>query len=295
MIELMLTWPIAHTVKFSLTIAKIPLCILVAFSASFGHVFAQQDIDGKTVQIFIAVLLLACGGASYNSYQERHEDRLMRRTQGRPLVKRIISNRHAIIQSFILIFAGLVTLAVAANFKAFIAGLCGITIYNLVYTRMKSWSFYAIIPGAICGAIPPYIGWLAADGNPVSLNAVLIVLLLFFWQIPHFFLVMLNHRTDYLHSVSPNMLKYFKEPALQRIFMPWITALAATMITFTAIPLPLTLNGRYVILGNTLLLLILFSYQLFFTRLPNYKLLFQILNLSLLIFMLTVCYELVWG
>jgi protoheme IX farnesyltransferase len=289
----MLTWPIAHTIKFSLTIAKIPLCILVAFSASFGHIFAQQNADWATVQIFIAVLLLACGGASYNSYQERHHDRLMTRTQGRPLVTKVISLRHAVVQSFLLIFSGLFILVVAANFKAFIAGLGGILIYNMVYTRMKSWSFYAIIPGAICGAIPPYIGWLAANGNPVSLRAVLLVLLLFFWQIPHFFLVMLNHRSDYFHSVSPNMLKYFKEPALHRIFMPWITALAATMITFTAIPSTLTINERYVILGNSFLILLLFVYQLFFNQRPNYKLLFRTLNFSLFVFMLTVCYGLV--
>jgi heme o synthase len=288
----MLTWPIAQKIKFSLTIAKLPLCVLVAFSALFGQILAQQDLDVNSLQIFFAVLLLACGGASFNSYQERDEDGLMKRTQGRPLVQRIIPDTHAVVQAVLLISSGLFLILVVSNIKAFIAGACGIAIYNMVYTRMKSWSFYAIIPGAVCGAIPPYIGWLAAGGTLISLKAALVVLLLIFWQIPHFFLVMLNHRNDYFQSVSPNMLKYFKEPALQRIFMPWVTALAVTMITFTTIPLPLGTGGRFIILGNTIIMVLVFSYQLFFTDLPNYKLLFRLLNLNLFIFMFTVCYGL---
>lgn len=286
----MLTWPIAHKIKFSLTIAKLPLCVLVAFSAMFGQILAQEDLDLKSLQIFVAVLLLACGGASLNSYQERDEDRLMERTRGRPLVKRMLSNRHAVIQAVLLISFGLLIIFAVSNIKAFIAGVCGIAIYNVVYTRMKSWSFYAIIPGAVCGAIPPYIGWLAANGSPISLRAALVVLLLFFWQIPHFFLVMLNHRNDYYRSVSPNMLKYFEEPALQRIFMPWVTALAATMITFTTIPSPLGIIGRCIIIGNTILMLLVFFYQLFINTKPNYKFLFRLLNFNLFLFMLTVCY-----
>ncbi len=288
----MLTGPIAYKIKFSLTIAKLPLCVLVAFSSLFGQILAQQDFDVKSLQIFLAVLFLACGGASFNSYQERDEDRLMKRTQGRPLVKKIISNRHAIVQTIVLIASGLLIILVVSNIKAFIAGACGIVLYNMVYTRMKSWSFYAIIPGALCGALPPYIGWLSANGSPMSLRAALIVLLLFFWQIPHFILVMLNHRHDYFQSVSPNMLKYFKEPALQRIFMPWITALAVTMITFTTLPIALGTNERYIILANTIVMFLVFSYQLFISHLPNYKLLFRLLNLNLFIFMLTVCYGL---
>ena len=128
----MLTRPIAHTIKFSLTIAKLPLCVLVAFSSMFGHIYAQQNADEKSLQIFIAVLLLACGGASFNSYQERDEDRLMKRTQGRPLVQRIISNRHAVVQASLLIISGLLAIYAVSNMQAFIAGVCGIAMYNMV-------------------------------------------------------------------------------------------------------------------------------------------------------------------
>jgi heme o synthase len=218
---------------------------------------------------------------------------LMRRTRERPLVKRKISNRYVVIQAILLITSGLFGILAVSNMKAFIAGVFGIAVYNLVYTRMKSRSFNAIVPGSICGAIPPYIGWLAANGSPVSLQAALVILLLVFWQIPHFFLVMLNHKEDYFQSISPNMLKYFQEPALQRIFMPWITALAATMIAFTVVPLPLGISGRYVILGNTVVLLLIFVYQLFFANVPKYKLLFRLLNFSLFLFMFTVCFGLI--
>lgn len=291
MIEPTHTGAVVRKIRLSLIIAKLPLCFLVAFSSMFGHIFAQQSIDLQSLQIFLAVFFLACGGASFNSYQERHEDRLMKRTQDRPLAMEEITNRHAVVQALLLISLGLLGIFTVSNLKAFVAGVCGIALYNLVYTRMKSWSFHAIVPGAVCGAIPPYIGWLAADGAPVSSGAALVVLLLIFWQIPHFFLVMLNHRIDYSQSISPNMLKYLEEPALQRIFMPWITALAATMITFSTISSPLGIIERFLVVGNAIVLLVVFSCYLFFTKTPNYKVLFHLLNTSLFLFMLTICYS----
>ncbi len=72
------------------------------------------------------------------------------------------------------------------------------------------------------------------------LQASLLVILLIFWQVPHFFLVLLNHKKDYLESVAPNMLQMFKENFLQRIFISWIGALAVIKITFTIIPIKLS-------------------------------------------------------
>ena len=250
MIVLQQTWSLTRKIKLSLTIAKIPLCLLVAFSALFGHVLALQKIEFGSLQILFSLLLLSCGGATYNSYQERFTDKLMARTQSRPLVKNMLSSRHAIVQSTVMITAGLAGVLLFGNVRAFIAALCGIILYNLAYTRLKPKSVYALVPGAVCGAMPPYIGWLAANGEPFGFTAVLLVSLLIFWQIPHFFLVMLNHRSDYLRSLAPNMLKLLNERALHRVFMPWITALSATMIIFTTLDVTFSLVGRLIIMTN---------------------------------------------
>ncbi len=278
-----------NNVYSSFEIAKLPLCMLVAFSALFGYAFAAQGISTPALPVFFSVLLLACGGASFNSYQERKRDGFMKRTHLRPLVKGSLSTSHAVIQSSVLILLGLAGLFFFTTLSAFIAGIIGIATYNLVYTRLKPYSMHAIVPGAICGAVPPYIGWLAGNGDLISLNASLPVLLLLFWQIPHFFLVLLNHKNDYLESFSPNMLKRFSEPGLQRIFLPWITALAATMLTFSVIPSKLGGGGRAIIVVNAAILIILFYVQLLFSESPNYKGLFRYLNFSIFLVMLVVC------
>lgn len=289
MIALLQTWSLTRKIKLSFVIAKIPLCLLVAFSALFGHILAQQKVDLSSLQIFFAILLLSCGGASYNSYQERFTDKLMTRTQSRPLVKNMLSSRHAVVQSTLMITAGLAAVLIFGNIEAFIAGLCGIVLYNLAYTRLKPKSVYALIPGAICGAMPPYIGWLAANGEPLSYTAALLISLLIFWQIPHFFLVMLNHRSDYLRSLAPNMLKLLNQQALHRVFMPWITALSATMITFITMEVTVGLAARIIIIINAAVLFLFFFHQLFWVPAAHYKGLFRLLNGCLFIFMTTLC------
>ncbi len=273
----------------SLEIAKIPLCLLVAFSALFGFVFAAQNLSFSVIPVFCSVFLLACGAASFNSYQERKRDGYMKRTVNRPMVKGSLPKLYAIAQSFVLILLGLAGLFVFTQRGAFWAGIIGIAIYNLIYTRLKPYSIHAIVPGAICGAVPPYIGWLAGGGEFISFNASLPVLLLLFWQIPHFFLVLLNHKKDYVESFAPNMLKRFTETGLQRIFLPWITALAATMLTFSVIPSKLGGGGRAIIVINAAILVILFYAQLLFRESPNYKGLFRYLNFSIFVLMLVVC------
>jgi protoheme IX farnesyltransferase len=275
--------------SYSLKIAKVPLCLLVAFSSLFGFLYAKPVLSGKAGYVFAAVLMLSCGSATLNSYQERGTDSLLQRTKNRPLVKRKISDTNALVQAALLIITGLTALSYFSDFKSFIAGLIAVVLYNFIYTGLKSRSIYAIIPGAISGAIPPYIGWLAAGGEVMSFRAMLPVLLLIFWQIPHFFLILLNHKLDYVSSIFPNLLKKLSETSLKRIFLSWITALAVTMLTFTVLPSGIGNLGRMLIVINAAVLFGLFCVQFLYVKQPNYSYLFKHLNLSIIIIMLVVC------
>jgi protoheme IX farnesyltransferase len=275
--------------SYSLKIAKVPLCLLVAFSSLFGFLYANPILSGKAGYVFAAVLMLSCGSATLNSYQERGTDSLLQRTRNRPLVKRKISDNNALVQAALLIITGLTALSYFSDFKSFIAGLIAVVLYNFIYTGLKSRSIYAIIPGAISGAIPPYIGWLAAGGEVMSFRAMLPVLLLIFWQIPHFFLILLNHKLDYVSSIFPNLLKKLSETSLKRIFLSWITALAVTMLTFTVLPSGIGNLGRMLIVINAAVLFGLFCVQFIYVKQPNYSYLFKHLNLSIIIIMLVVC------
>lgn len=284
----MLTKEISNTVLYSFQAAKVPLCLMVAFSSLFGFSYSTSMLIPGSVMVFTGVLLLSCGAATYNSLQERADDALMERTSLRPLVLKRISRRHAIYQAAVLTAAGLLLLLVL-GLSAFAAGLGGIVIYNFVYTRMKRETLLAIIPGAVCGSVPAYIGWLAAGGEALSFGALLLAVLMILWQIPHFFLVMLNHKKDYLGSKSPNILRSLNEDGVRRVFLPWLTALATSMISFAVYPANIGTAGRSFIVLNSFLLLMVFYYEMLIRRPPNYKLMFTYLNISIFILMLIVC------
>jgi heme o synthase len=272
-----------------LRVAKIPLCMMVAFSASFGFVMASPMISLQLFMCTFAVFLLSAGAASYNSFQEKDSDGLMARTKNRPLVVKEVIPFHAAVQASVLIFFGLLLLV--AGFDGggpALVGLISVIFYNFLYTKLKRTTVLAIVPGAICGALPPYIGWLSGGGHPFAYSAAIIFILFVLWQIPHFFLVQLNHKSDYVNSMSPNMLKMLQEGGLRRLFVTWIGALSACMLFFPVIPGIISNVEKVFICGNAILLFVLFVIQLFYSKNPNYRFLFIYLNFSIFFIMFIV-------
>jgi len=206
----------------------------------------------------------------------------------RPLVLNKLPEGYALTQAFVLSFTGLFWLYFI-EINSFLTGLAGLILYNFVYTRLKSITILAIIPGAISGAIPPYIGWLAGGGELLSLRAFLPVVIMIFWQIPHFFLVLINHKSDYINNQAPNILRSLSEDSLKRITLPWVAGLTTAMFSFAIIPPIIETPGRILIIGNGLLLFAVFSFELLTRDDPRYNFLFQCLNMSIFFLMLIVC------
>ena len=108
----------------------------------------------------------------------------------------------------ILLLAGLIVLlGVNETLSPVLVAIFAVILYNGVYTPLKKKSVLAIIPGAFCGALPPYIGWLSGGGGVISYTAVLLIVLFVLWQIPHYLLVLLTFKDDYEKSSLPNFLK----------------------------------------------------------------------------------------
>lgn len=270
-------------------VAKLPLCLMVAFSAAFGYVMASPVPSVHLLSCTFAVLLLAAGAASYNSLQEKKSDGLMNRTRKRPLVVNAVTSTNVAIQASFLIFLGLfLLLIVFEKVGPMVVGVAAVIIYNVVYTNLKRVTVFSIIPGAICGALPPYIGWLAGGGDPLAYSAAILFLLFVLWQIPHFFLVLLNHKSDYARSVTPNMLKLLHESGLRRLFVTWVGALAACMLFFPVIPSTISNLDRGLICANALVLFAVFVQQLFFRTTPHYRFLFIYLNFSIFFIMFVI-------
>jgi len=185
-------------------LAKPRLNLLVIASALAGYVMAGGDAhDVWPLLGMLAGTGLVAGGASaFNQIIERGPDRLMRRTRLRPMPDGRLNMREALLFASVLTAAGLGILAVGANLLSALVALVTLATYALVYTPLKRYSWFATVIGAIPGALPPVIGWAAAEGA-LSRGAWVLFGIVFLWQLPHFLAIAWIYREDYARAGFP--------------------------------------------------------------------------------------------
>ena len=169
-------------------ITKIRLSVSVVFSAIAGYLLGAVEVDVYTL------MLLAFGGYfmvgasnAYNQIIERDLDALMDRTKNRPVPAGRMSVRTAFIIATVFTIAGLATLYVI-NPRTAMYGAISIFLYTCVYTPLKTKTPLAVFVGAIPGAIPFMLGWVAAR-NDFGIEPGTLFALQFFWQFPHFWAI----------------------------------------------------------------------------------------------------------
>jgi protoheme IX farnesyltransferase len=169
-------------------ITKIRLSVSVVFSAIAGYLLGAED-----VQIYTLILLAFGGyfmvGASnaYNQIIERDLDALMDRTKNRPVPAGRMSVTTAFIIATVFTIAGITTLYII-NPRTAMYGAISIFLYTCVYTPLKTRTPLAVFVGAIPGAIPFMLGWVAAR-NDFGIEPGTLFALQFFWQFPHFWAI----------------------------------------------------------------------------------------------------------
>ncbi|WP_111684984.1 heme o synthase [Winogradskyella tangerina] len=166
-------------------ITKMGLSISVVFSALAGYLLGAESIDITTL------LLLAFGGYfmvgasnAYNQIIERDLDALMDRTKNRPIPAGRMSVNTAFIIATSFTVLGLITLYII-NPKTAMWGAISIFLYTSVYTPLKTKTPLAVFVGALPGAIPFMLGWVAAR-NEFGIEPGTLFAIQFFWQFPHF-------------------------------------------------------------------------------------------------------------
>ena len=209
-------------------ITKLRITIFVTLTTLFGYIAATNSINVDLVLPAIGILLLACGSAALNHYQERKTDVLMERTKNRPIPSGKISAKSTLQLSVILVILGSILLYVGSGFLALSLGLLNLIWYNAVYTLLKKVSPLAIIPGSLVGAIPPVVGWVAGGGNLLDPQIILISFFFFIWQIPHFWLLLMVLDKDYQKAGFPTLTQIFNQQQLGRITFVWIIATGVT-------------------------------------------------------------------
>ncbi|MEI8292859.1 MAG: heme o synthase [bacterium] len=144
----------------------------------------------------LGTALCAGGAAALNQWWERDVDNRMKRTRGRPLPSGRMQPQDALLFGVFFSVSGIAILALFTNDRAAFLAFATIAIYIFVYTPMKRISSLNTLVGAIPGALPPLIGWVAARGG-YNLEGCLLFATLWFWQMPHFLAIAWMYRDDY--------------------------------------------------------------------------------------------------
>lgn len=179
-------------------LAKARLSSLVVATTAVGFVVsAPRPLD---LPLFfwtvLGTALSAAGANGLNQWLERERDARMQRTCTRPLPSHALSPLHALLVSLLWAFVGVLLLALFVNGLTAALSALVIVIYVLLYTPLKVRSSLNTQIGAVCGAIPPMMGWSAATGA-IDAGAYILGAVLFVWQIPHFLALAWLYRDDY--------------------------------------------------------------------------------------------------
>ncbi len=214
-------------------LAKIRISLLATLTAATGHVLATGKITIHMLVPTVAVFLLACGSSALNQYQEREIDKLMDRTKSRPISSGRLNPETALWISVGLILSGFLILFCGTGDLASALGLLAVLWYNLIYTPLKQKTAFAAVPGALVGAIPPVLGWVAGAGSILDPRIWEVALFFFIWQVPHFWLLALDFSKDYQKAGLPSITQLFSTQQIKRIVFVWLLSTGGAGLSFS--------------------------------------------------------------
>jgi protoheme IX farnesyltransferase len=180
----------------------ISLLLLTTLAAMF--LAAREPLSPWLVIWTLVGGYFAAGGANaLNMVIDRDVDALMGRTSRRPVPSSRITPVHALIFGIALNIAAFAVLYWAANLLTALLALIGSIYYVLIYTRLlKRTTTLNIVLGGAAGSVPPLVGWAAVTGE-VSLMALCLFMIVFYWTPPHFWALALLRRADYARAGIP--------------------------------------------------------------------------------------------
>jgi protoheme IX farnesyltransferase len=228
---------IVAALRVMLELMKVRITAAVMLTTATGYVLAARRLDWDMCIPLLGVFSLASGSAALNQWQEGEIDARMKRTCGRPIPAGRIDPLWALFFSVLLILVGLFLLTSAEENTYTLLALGGMALfwYNGVYTYLKRVTAFAVVPGALIGAIPPVMGYVSAGGSLHDPGILLVATFFFLWQIPHFWLLLLMLGDEYCEAGLPTVTSRFARSQLQRISFVWILATAAGGLAFTAV------------------------------------------------------------
>ncbi len=219
-------------IKLLLELNKVRITFAVTLTMLAGYALAKNTIDTGVILPMLGIFVLACGSAALNHFQDRDRDGLMARTMNRPIPSGKISGTWVLVIAFVEIALGTYLIYLGSNFLAAQLGLLALIWYNAIYTPLKRKTAVAVIPGSIIGAIPPMVGWVAGGGSITDPRLLILGFFFFVWQVPHFWLLMLNYGKEYEKAGYPSITAKISHQQIKNATFVWTaaTAIAALML-----------------------------------------------------------------
>lgn len=181
-------------VKFRLTVLVV-FSSLITYAIASGSSFNYESL----AMLFLGGFLITGAANALNQVFEKDVDKLMVRTANRPLAQERMTPTEAILVAGLFGLSGVSLLWYWFNDLAAIIGALSLITYSFIYTPLKRISSVAVFVGAIPGALPPMIGWVAATGQ-ITIEAYIITAIQFLWQFPHFWAIAWVAHEDYTRA-----------------------------------------------------------------------------------------------
>jgi protoheme IX farnesyltransferase len=245
----------------ALTKPRLNMLVVVTSAAGY-YLGATAPFDARrVVGAVLGTALVAGGAAVLNQVYERSTDALMHRTRLRPLPDGRVLPEDARVYGLGLSFAGLLLLWLTSPAAATWLAVATLVTYVLIYTPMKRRSTAATLVGAVPGALPPLIGWAAANGT-ASIGGLALFAIVFLWQIPHFMAIAWLFREDYgragfpmLPVIDPDGRRTGREAIIYSVallpvsLLPSYVGISGTLYLALALVLSIALLGLSILFG----------------------------------------------
>ena len=216
----------------SLTKPRVVELLLVVTAPTM--ILAEQGIP--SLWLVVATLIggsLSAGSAgAFNCYIDRDIDRLMKRTQNRPLVTGELTDRQALVFAWLVGLASILWLLAFTNWLAAALSLGAILLYVVFYTMvLKRRTAQNIVWGGIAGCMPVLIGWAAVTGD-LSWPPFVLFLIIFLWTPPHYWPLSMKYRDDYQAAGVPMLavVRGRSQVGLQVILYAWATVACSLLL-----------------------------------------------------------------
>lgn len=237
---------------------KLRLTMLVVFSAAITFAYAAKGnlIWSELWLMILGGFLTTASANGFNQVIERETDKLMKRTQNRPMPAMRMSSTEGSLASIIMGIAGVSILTFSFNIITGVLALFSIICYAFIYTPLKTRSSIAVFVGAIAGAMPPLLGYVAYS-NSFGFEPGIMFAIQFIWQFPHFWAVAWVLDEDYKRAgmyLMPSSEGRGKSSAFQ-------------IMLYTLILIPVSLLPlKFGMAGNTLAIVSLITGFVFFLQ-----------------------------